>query len=998
MNPGKYLSEILKRGASNFDVLRLVAALGVIIGHAYALAPQPPLQDGISSILHFDYSGSLAVKFFFFLSGLLVTNSIISKPDPFVFILKRIFRIFPGLLICLLAAIFIIGPLFTQLPLGTYFSDSATWKYLTGNFFLLDLQWRLPGVFTESNYGLNGSLWTLPYEALCYIYLAIFYGLGLLKNKIVANIFFGAIVVVSFVAPTHLPPFFSQNPDSTLLPACFAIGALFANNKSYILINISRVILVWLFVVVSKHTVAYQFIFYIAFFYTAIFIASLDFVIKRLSLPFDASYGVYVYGFMVQQCIHALFPSMGVHGNQFLAAIISIGLGILSWYVVEKRFIELGNKLSVAGSLKTLTANAKNYIQNAALSWPSKKTFTGNNTIAFFFFTFLAIIIHAIVLKFVFPGYYSPFYPQHSDFYVPAAFANSNEPIASFKGLLAWPRPVLMIYLKLSGYFGIKGSIASTILVICSNCALTTLLIKRIFKIPVNWQLIVSFILYCFLLFSQSYFYIFSTQDAGAQLSFLFLLLGAHCYYSTYARSVIVSNALLFCFCLLAFLSKETYGLAMLLFTALWFIYYRKTSLLQSMLPFTIVTISLIIAVAVNILLKSAFIDPNASAQSAYHISLSPLVIFQEWFRYAREALNIANIIIIILLGYLLIKARLNNKYEITLVFAGCILAAAVSWLPNAILPNHHYKGYSFNGAYLFYLPLLLLPMVWFLPNLKKAAIAIAILCLISPLLNISKYKDGDNQWVLIQEDTQRNLLKDLGQLIKTLVPSPQPQKILIQGIKFPFHPFAFPESLRVFPNAKYATFDIINFNPSSSNNKRTDLVQFIAPADSNMVRYDQKWVFDDMGKLIKTENLLAERVIASSADSNEVIQINQENLSKLAITGFYDAENGIRWTNGNASIELNEVIENKDSIIVQLNTYMPPICKSVTPKLSLSDINNLAFESILTTRKGDTFYYLFVLDKTKKFKKINIQSETIDASPDQRVLSFPFVSLKIDI
>ena len=83
------LGNILQRDGNNFDVLRLIAAIGVIIGHAYAIAPDPNLQDGILSIIGFDYSGSLAVKFFFFLSGLLVTNSILRNSNPFLFILKR---------------------------------------------------------------------------------------------------------------------------------------------------------------------------------------------------------------------------------------------------------------------------------------------------------------------------------------------------------------------------------------------------------------------------------------------------------------------------------------------------------------------------------------------------------------------------------------------------------------------------------------------------------------------------------------------------------------------------------------------------------------------------------------------------------------------------------------------------------------------------------------------------------------------------------------------
>jgi peptidoglycan/LPS O-acetylase OafA/YrhL len=124
------LSDVLKRGANNFDILRLIAALAVIAGHAYAIAPQPPLQDGIAQILHFDYSRSLAVKFFFFLSGLLVTNSIISNSNPFQFLTKRAFRIFPALFVCLLIAVFIIGPMYTTLPLKQYFSAADTWNYL----------------------------------------------------------------------------------------------------------------------------------------------------------------------------------------------------------------------------------------------------------------------------------------------------------------------------------------------------------------------------------------------------------------------------------------------------------------------------------------------------------------------------------------------------------------------------------------------------------------------------------------------------------------------------------------------------------------------------------------------------------------------------------------------------------------------------------------------------------------------------------------------------
>jgi peptidoglycan/LPS O-acetylase OafA/YrhL len=994
MQPPKNLVDVLKRDGNNFDILRLVAALGVIIGHAYAISPQPPLQDGVLSILHFDYSGSLAVKFFFFLSGLLVTNSIISRPDAIHFLVKRACRIFPGLLVCLLVSVFIIGPLFTKLSMSQFFSDKGTWHYLTGNFFLYDIQWRLPGVFTESKYGLNGSLWTLPYEVICYMYLAVFFGLGLLKNKIVSNFFFSTVVAVGFIAPNYLPLFFAQNPDAHLLPACFAMGALFANNKESIKINISQVGLSWLLVILASQSVGYQFVFYVAFFYTAIFVSSLDFVKDHLKLPFDASYGVYVYGFMVQQCVHALFPESGVHFNQIMSAVISLLAGILSWYFVEKRFIKFGNQALNIDSLSVLKEGVSSKIKNAWAGFQSREGVMRGNAVIFCFFAVIALVMHAIVLRFIFPGYYSPLYPQHSDFYIPAAFANSPD---TFGSLLAWPRPVSMIFSKFIGYSGIHGSIACVVALVCVNCALTALCIKSIAKMAFSPQLIVVFTAYCYLLFSSPYFYIFYAQDIGAHLSYFFLILGAYIYYSAFNKNAILAGSILFICSLLAFLSKETYGLAALSICLLWFIYYRKVSALKAALPFIMISAALVLAVVNNLLIKSIFINPGAVANDPYHISLNPIIVLREFFLYAKESMNAANIGLIALLGYLFFKSRTDNKKALIYITFGCIAGAILSWVPNAILPNHHYKGYSFNGAYLLYVPLLLFPVLWVGKNITRAVvITLMVLCFGSPLLNIAKYKDND--WVLIQENTQRNLLNALGPLIANIHPSREPQKILIEGITFPFHPFAFPQSLRTFSNAKYAHFDVVSYGPLPAGGVRNDLVKFINPSDSGLVNYQEKWVFDKDGKSIMSENLAAERIFKGSLGSDETIEIRQDNFSQFMTSGFYDAENGIRWTDGNASINLNSGVTNSDSLVVQLNTYMPPICKDVTPKLLLFDNNNKEYESAFSTRKENIFYYLFVLNKNDKIRKINILSETIDASPDQRRLSFPFISMEIEM
>ena len=62
------LSDLLQRDNNNLDIFRLIAAALVIYGHAYAIAPQEGHSDVLARLLGYDYSGSLAVKLFFFLS------------------------------------------------------------------------------------------------------------------------------------------------------------------------------------------------------------------------------------------------------------------------------------------------------------------------------------------------------------------------------------------------------------------------------------------------------------------------------------------------------------------------------------------------------------------------------------------------------------------------------------------------------------------------------------------------------------------------------------------------------------------------------------------------------------------------------------------------------------------------------------------------------------------------------------------------------------------
>lgn len=155
-----------------FDLLRLIAAILVIYGHSYPLLGLIP-PDFITRIFPFVDSGAFVVYIFFTISGFLNAKSV-AKNKATVFYINRSLRIFPGLIVALIFAALLIGPLCTTLPLERYVASPQIWKYIASNS-VLSPNYALPGVFGDNLYktAVNGSLWTLPTEFVLYLILPL---------------------------------------------------------------------------------------------------------------------------------------------------------------------------------------------------------------------------------------------------------------------------------------------------------------------------------------------------------------------------------------------------------------------------------------------------------------------------------------------------------------------------------------------------------------------------------------------------------------------------------------------------------------------------------------------------------------------------------------------------------------------------------------------------------------------------------------------------------
>jgi peptidoglycan/LPS O-acetylase OafA/YrhL len=95
-----------------FDLLRIFAACLVVFHHAFVLDGENPPGSGILDRMGMTY-GRLGVAIFFCTSGFLVARSWAHDPSTARFAVKRVCRIWPGLVVMLVLVTFVLGPAVT---------------------------------------------------------------------------------------------------------------------------------------------------------------------------------------------------------------------------------------------------------------------------------------------------------------------------------------------------------------------------------------------------------------------------------------------------------------------------------------------------------------------------------------------------------------------------------------------------------------------------------------------------------------------------------------------------------------------------------------------------------------------------------------------------------------------------------------------------------------------------------------------------------------------
>jgi peptidoglycan/LPS O-acetylase OafA/YrhL len=345
---------------NSLGIMRLVLALAVIASHAYPLGGFG-VEPLIGVLGASDSLGAIAVAGFFAISGYLVLRSALSG-DVFQFMWKRALRIFPGYWVALLVGVFAVGPLIWLLErreLGDYFRSGvgSVYSYLASNADLSIGPWGVWDIFASTTpYGeatgasvFNGSIWTLTYEWSSYLAVAVLLGLGLLRFTRLTVLFTTAFFAV-FNLLHHFQPQIAAATVGIYVDGYFAsLGFLFFVGASIGAYADKIRFTTWVgvasgvIVVVSLFAGGWKIFGYLAMPYFLLWVATiLPQRLQWIGQKNDYSYGIYLYGFLVQQTT-AYFGlhKLGIELWIALSMVISFGLAWLSWKLIERPAINL---------------------------------------------------------------------------------------------------------------------------------------------------------------------------------------------------------------------------------------------------------------------------------------------------------------------------------------------------------------------------------------------------------------------------------------------------------------------------------------------------------------------------------------------------------------------------------------------------------------------------------------------------------------------------------
>lgn len=293
-----------------FDTIRLIAASAVVLHHSLKVEIDIVRDDWLFQLSHgYTQTGLLAVSVFFALSGFLVTPGLAKTGDVVAFVSRRFMRIMPLLTFIVVATALVIGPIFSSVPPGEYYTSAQTWWYLKSISTSLSLQ--LPGVIDyDGGDTINGPMWTLRYEWLCYFAIAGSSLIGFFRYRLLFLASWASAITLLLVLYGPIP---ADGARDNL----FTLFYLFSYFGAGVLIFLYNDVLRWsptlmiaaLIALIAAFAAGFGFVlapFLVA--YLVVGLGLIEFPWQGLLARADLSYGVYLTHSVILMMLMSIHP------------------------------------------------------------------------------------------------------------------------------------------------------------------------------------------------------------------------------------------------------------------------------------------------------------------------------------------------------------------------------------------------------------------------------------------------------------------------------------------------------------------------------------------------------------------------------------------------------------------------------------------------------------------------------------------------------------------
>lgn len=332
--------------ANGLNALRLGLAAGVIVWHSFPVTGRDVTFWPVRQLL-----GEVFVDGFFAISGFLIAMSWIRDPRLASYLQARALRILPAFYVCLVLTALVFAPIAAWLGVGQA-SLADGLDYLRGNAGLritVQSVGSTPaGVPLEGIW--NGSLWTLFWEALCYLGIALVGLLGLLRRPRTTGLalFAGALLVRVASHALEIDHWLVSTGSRFAL--MFTAGVLLYVFADHVPLN--RRLLAAAGAVVAASSVLPDYRLLAAPFLAYLMLgAGALLTHPRWNPRNDISYGTYVYAFPVQQGLAmAGLASLNVWLFMALSALGTLPLAAGSWWFIERPALRLRRRRPLGGT------------------------------------------------------------------------------------------------------------------------------------------------------------------------------------------------------------------------------------------------------------------------------------------------------------------------------------------------------------------------------------------------------------------------------------------------------------------------------------------------------------------------------------------------------------------------------------------------------------------------------------------------------------------------